>query len=392
MNLHFGVLAIAVALLCGCNTDVTPESQAKSIDDNDGRYWSTGDPATLGFDAKKLAAVRDYAFQADHHTQSVLIIRHGQIAAEWYRDGVTKDSWATSWSVAKSYASALIGIAIDEGLIESVDQAVSTWIPEWNGTDNAKITLKHVLGMATGLDYTETYDFLGDNDVRDMLFENDHLTFALQQTAASPPGTTWYYNSANTMLLSRILERATGMSVDDYARKKLFEPLGMSKVEWWQDGQGNTLTYCCIDTTSRDFARFGQLFLQKGRWAGEQIVSEAWVAESVQPSQPDYAGYGYKWWLNTEGEPDSWTTAPLDMYAAIGRDYQYIFVFPTQEMVVVRNGDYVKPDHPPVAPEGLFAAGLFIHGVGPTGSTGPIEGTWDDNQFLALVMDALAIP
>ena len=155
-----------------------------------------------------------------------------------------------SWSVAKSFTSATVGIAIEEGAIPGVDEPMTTWYPEFAGTERADMTLQDVLQMGSGLDWVENYDpeSIGDSDIIRMVTgERDQLAYAVSQPAEEPPGSRFSYSSGDTMLLSGVIEQATGMPADEYATDVLFEPLGLERAEWWRDGEGHTLTYCCFD-------------------------------------------------------------------------------------------------------------------------------------------------
>jgi CubicO group peptidase (beta-lactamase class C family) len=288
--------------------------------------------------------------------------------------------------MGKSFTSALIGIAIDEGLIASVDEPMTTWYPAWKGTEREDITLGDVLRMSSGLDWVESYDpaAIEESDIIQMvLFQPNQLRYAARRPALNPAGDVWSYSSGDTMLLSGVIEQVTGMSTEEYAEDRIFEPIGIDQVEWWQDARGHTLTYCCRDTTSRDFARFGWLYLSGGTWGDEQVVPGEWVDESLEPA-PTYEGYGYQWWLtgNTEDR------LPGDLYSARGHDGQYIYVIASLDLVVVRNGTYVKHDGEPIADPNLFgkypSSGL-VEGQG----TSPPESGWDDAEFLTQIIDSL---
>lgn len=347
--------------------------------------WSVEDPAEHGMDADKLEEARSYAFTPDRNTQGVVVVHDGAIVSEWYADDADQDSWAASWSVAKSFASALIGIAIDEGKIPGVDEPMTTWYPDWADDERSEVTLRDVLQMAPGLEWNESYDptDMGSSDIIKLGFsEPDQLAYAISRPpSGNEPGTFFLYSSGTAMLLSGVLEQATGMSADEYAQSVLFDPIGMEKVEWWQDAVGNTLTYCCVDTPSRGFARFGQLYLNEGQWGDEQVVPESWVADSVTGSPAAPEAYGYQWWLDDyEGVPD-------DTFAAIGHDGQYIYVIPSLDLVVVRNGTYAKFDGPPIAEPSLYGKYPPDDLVPGKGTKPPDE--WDDSSFLAPIVDSL---
>lgn len=346
--------------------------------------WVVEAPEDHGLDPATLEEARTYAFAEGRNTQGVVVVRDGVIVAEWYGEGAGPDSWVASWSVAKSFASATVGIAIEQGLIPGVDEPMTTWYPEFAGTERADMTLRDVLQMGSGLDWVEDYDpsAIGESDIIRMVTgERDQLAYAASQPAEVAPGTRWSYSSGDTMLLSGVLEQATGMPADEYATDVLFEPLGLDRAEWWRDGGGHTLTYCCFDSTSRDFARFGQLYLQDGRWGDDQVVPEDWVEESLVPSDAsEQAGepYGYQWWL---GEPDG---IDEDVFAAVGHDGQWIYVIPDLDMVVVRNGTYVKNPGPPVADPNLFPV-YPSDGFVPGQGTAPPD-DWDAAEFLGPII------
>jgi CubicO group peptidase (beta-lactamase class C family) len=175
------------------------------------------------------------------------------------------------------------------------------------------------------------------------------------------------------------------MPAEGYARTKVLDPIGMEQFEWWRDAAGHTLTYCCFDSTSRDLARFGQLYLQEGRWGDRQVVPSSWVGDSIQPAATTSdAGedlYGYQWWLTpVDGLPD-------DMYSALGHNGQSIHVIPSLDLVVVRNGTYVKDPGPPVADPTLFPLYPSDGLVPGKGTIAPA--TWDTADFLQPIVDSL---
>lgn len=372
----------------GDGTDGTTDDEALADTQDEGPFeWPVADPTDHGMDPAGLDAAFDYAAEEGRNTQGVVVVHDGAIVGEWYADDVDAQSWAASWSMAKSYASALVGIAIDEGLIDSVDEPMTTWYPEWADTGRGDITLRDVLQMSSGLDHTESYstDTVEESDIIQMvLFQTDQLAYAADRPALHEPGTEWNYSSGDTMVLSGVIEQVTGTATADYAQEKLFEPLGIESVDWWSDAEGNTLTYCCVDTTSRDFARFGLLYLQEGEWQGDQVVPADWVTESLEPAE-SWDGYGYQWW-RTGAESDD---LPDDLFSARGHDGQFTYVVPSLDLVVVRNGTYDKHDGDPVADPNLFS--LYPSGVAPEGGTfapDPEVG-WDDAEFLAPILEAI---
>ncbi len=334
-------------------------------------------------DSAELEGARDYAFQEGKNTQGVVVVRDGVIVAEWYEDGRGATSFATSWSVAKSFTSALIGIAIREGLIDGVDARVAEFFPDWRGTNKEAITLRHVLSMESGLQWDEDYTPDDVSDIiRMIVLEEDHLAYAAARPPEVPPGTRFSYSSGDTMLFSGVLEAVTGGKAGEYAREKLFDPIGMEPVDWWRDAVGHTVTYCCLDTPTRELAKFGLLYLRGGRWEGRQVVPADWVEASTTPNGL-WEGYGYQWWLTGLTNPD----LPRDLYSARGHDGQYIYVVPSLDLVVVRNGHYDKHPGEPMAAPSLWALlpsdGLIEgHGTVPPDS-------WSDIAFLDPVLRSI---
>ena len=389
-----GRTAVAIALAVGalaCSGDDEGGS-ATPDDDRAGNAvdvtgdWAVEDPEDHGLDPDGLEEARAYAFAEGRNTQGVVIVRDGVIVAEWYADGAGPDSWAASWSMAKSFTSATVGIAIEQGLVPGTDEPMATYYPEFAGTPREDMTVRDVLQMGSGLDWVENYspESIGESDIIRMVTgESDQLAYAASRPAAVAPGSRWSYSSGDTQLLSGVLAQATGVAADEYARDVLFDPIGMTQVEWWRDAAGNTLTYCCLDTTSRDFARLGLLYLQGGRWGDEQVVPEHWVDESLQPSPASEAAgepYGYQWWLSDLEGSD------VDISAAIGHDGQWIYVVPELDLVVVRNGTYVKHPGPPVADPTLFP--LYpSDGLVPGEGTSPPD-DWEAEGFLGPILDA----
>lgn len=346
-----------------------------------GDEWTVADPADHDIDPAGLEAARAYAFQPQLHTQGVVVVHGGEIVGEWYEEGADAESWAASWSVAKSFTSAAVGIAVEEGAIAGVDEPAATYLTEWQGTDREAITVEHLLQMSSGLDWDEDYRGADAEIVRMVTGEPDQLAYALSVPLGVEPGTRWSYSSGDTMLLGGVVEAATGERLEDYATEHLLDPIGIDQVEWWRDAEGHTLGYCCLDTTSRDFARLGLLYLHEGEWDGEQVVPASWVADTIEPVADSDGQYGYQWWTyDIEG-------TPAETFLAEGIDGQFIYVIPSLDLVVVRNGTYVKDPGPPVADPALFP-------VYPSGSLVPGRGTsepegWDSSAFLTPIVEAI---
>jgi CubicO group peptidase (beta-lactamase class C family) len=346
--------------------------------------WQMSTPAAQGMKQEGIDVALDYAFQAAKNTQGVLVIRHRSIVAERYEAGRDASSFAASWSMGKSITSALVGIAIDRGLIKNVDVKMTDYYPDWVGTAKADMRLRDVLQMASGLAWVEEYRPGADvaSDIVTMVFEADALKFASTRPFKNAPGSVFNYSSGDTMLVSGVLEKATGMSALEFGKKELFTKIGMSPVEWWRDTSGHTLTYCCVDTPTRQFAKFGLLFLERGKWNGERIISEAWIDESLRPSS-SFEGYGFFWWLI--GRTNA--AIPADTYAARGVDGQLIYVIPSRDLIVVRNGHYDKRLGDALADPNLFTV-YPSFGLVPDAGTRPPD-SWKDEEFLAPIVGAV---
>lgn len=351
--------------------------------------WTVDTPESHGIDLAGLDTALEYAFVPERNTQGVVVVHDGAIVAERYGPDADATSVAASWSVAKSFTGALVGIAIEDGLIDGVDEPMSTWIPEWEGTPKGDITLIDVLRMQSGLDFNEDYDIgaLEDSDIIQMIINHtDQFAYAESRPVAHEPGTRFNYSSGDTLLLGRVIESATGMSTGDYAEQELFDPLGIDDATWWQDAEGNTLTYCCLDMATRDFARFGQLYLDEGRWGDDQLVPEEWVRDSTTAvaTSEDVPDYGYQIWVGPE-DPEL-----PHYFSFLGFDGQYVYVVPEYDLVIVRNGIYRRSDCEPVADPNLIGC-YAAFGINPQMGTVP-PSDWSDTEFLTPILEAIDAP
>ena len=379
--------ALLTGLLVGAPGGLTradakrPTTAAVAVAPGDG--WDVVEPEAEGMDGATLFKAKAYAFQEDRHTQGVVVTRGGHLVAEWYAPGEGPQSWSASWSMAKSFASALVGIAIDQGKIADVDVSMATFFPDWAGTDKAKIRLRDVLHMESGLQWSEDYNpaDTAASDIIQMGIVPDQLAYAASRPVAYAPGTRFNYSSGDAMLLSHVIEVATGMPADEYAQQMLFGPLGIDQVEWWRDGAGHTLTYCCLDTTSRNYARMGLLYLRGGQWNGRQVVPAAWIQDSVAATANSGGRYGFQWWIGHSDQVDG------PIYMMNGHDGQFTYVVPSLDLVVVRNGDYVKSECEPVADPTLFGP-YPPSGLAPGRGTTP-PASWNHDDFLGPIVDSI---
>ena len=293
--------------------------------------WNTVSPETLGIESSEVKELFDYIKEPYLNTQAAILIKGNNIIAEYYADGYNENDLVTSWSVAKSFSSTLIGIAIDEGYINSVDDSIALYLPEWKTKPQANISLKYLLGMRSGMD---------DHPGVGVYFQGDMVSYSLDRDISRDPGIAFSYSNEDSMLFSRIIENATGVDFQEYADTRLFDKLNI-KETWWTDKSGNTLTYAGLDMTPREFAKFGLMIAQEGKWLDEQIVSESWVKEATTEFD-NLASYGYQWWTSTISESGLGTARQVDypFFSALGLDGQYIYVWPEKDLVLVRFTKY----------------------------------------------------
>jgi CubicO group peptidase (beta-lactamase class C family) len=279
------------------------------------------------------------------------VVRDGKLVGEWYFGGTGPNTTQNVFSVTKSFTSTLVGIASDDGDLRVGDKA-STWIPAWKGTPSDAVTIRDLLSMDSGRQWSFLTDYV------QLLAAADRTAFAIGLAQSQPPGKRWTYNNAAVQTLEQVLERATGEEVAAFAAKRLFEPLGMTHTTMTTDRAGNAQTFEGIMSTCRDLARFGVLMLDKGRWGAKQIVSSGWVEQATGRSSTALnAAYGYLWWLNRKGTlPFSSATtkprqlvpgAPAAMVWALGLGNQLIQIDPGSRTVVVRLGTAEASPRPP---------------------------------------------
>jgi len=271
-------------------------------------------------------------------TVAFVVIKNDSLLHEQYWDGYGADSRSNSFSMAKSFVSILVGMAIDEGKIKSIDQPVSDFLPEFREGDNAKLTIKHLLTMSSGINFDENYvNPLAYPAAAYYGSDLKKLTYGYKVT--EEPGKTFKYLSGNSELLAFILEKATGKTLSDYMSEKLWKPLGAKNTALWSldKENGTEKAYCCFNSNALDFARIGELYLDSGKWNGVQVINPEYVANSIVPAGLlDINGakadnYGYAWWLIPDYKGHY-------VFYARGILGQYILCIPDQKMVVVRLG------------------------------------------------------
>jgi CubicO group peptidase (beta-lactamase class C family) len=325
--------------------------------------WPTASLAEVGMDEKVVGEaverIHDGTYQNIH---SILIVKDDKLVFEEYFSGYAWDyddpqfkGELTDYdvdtihnlaSVTKSVTSALVGIAVDQGAIQGVDEKVFAYFTEYADLSDERkdaITLKHLLTMTSGLEWNETDLTYSDtsNDLVQLFIISDPIEYILAKPVVDEPGTRWYYNGGGTNILGEVIREATGMRMDDFAEEYLFAPLGITNYEWDFINADMIHASGNLKLRPRDMAKLGILFLNEGVWDGVQIVSKGWVEESTksQVVLPWGDGYGYQWWRRAYR---SELTAVESFFAA-GWGGQRIMVFPSLDMVVVfTGGNYVE--------------------------------------------------
>ncbi len=309
-----------------------------------GTPWPAGDGLGAlpdGADAGALDAAIATAFTEDdpqgrlRNTRAVAVVEDGRLVAERYADGFGADTPLLGWSMTKSVANAMVGRLVGEGLL---DTAATGLLPAWADDDRSSISLDDLLRMSSGLAFEEVYD--PGTDVTEMLFTpTDAGAYAASKPLEAEPGTRWHYSSGTSNIVCDLAHEASGMG-PEMARELVFAPLGMSSAVLEPDAAGGLVCSSYLYATARDWARFGQWFLQDGEWDGEQLLPAGWVAYSTTPVELEAENpYGAHWWLNAgpDGERRM-PSVPADAYWASGNEGQQVVVVPSADLVVVRLG------------------------------------------------------
>ncbi len=274
-------------------------------------------------------------FQKNHKTVAFMIIRNDSILYEKYYSGYDDSAIIPSFSLSKSFISALIGIAIDEDFIKNVHQPITDFIPELkqNNPRFENITLEHLLNMRSGIRFNEGYS----NPFADMAkyyYGRNLNKYLAQLKIETPPDEKYNYLSVNTLLLGIALERATGKKLNQYLEEKIWKPLNMEfDASWSIDSKKDNQikSFCCINARTRDFAKFGRLYLHNGKYNNQQIIPEEWIKKTMaitndSKDSQDYA-YNYSWRIKEDGA--------IFAKGVLG---QYIYVFPEKNIIIVRLG------------------------------------------------------
>ncbi len=314
-------------------------------------------PDSYEFEGEQLNLIEGL----DHfHTDGLIILHDGKMLFEKYWNGNTKDSKHIAFSVSKSYLSALFGIAIEEGLIKSIDDNVSIYLDDFEGTGYEDVKIKNLLQMSSGIEFNEDYaDPNSDINrfARATAKGSSFRDFAKTLKNGKKQGTYNHYVSLDTQVLGMILESVTDMPLREYLYKRIWSKIGTESDAYYiADKTGTDMALGGLNATLRDFSKFGQLYLNEGSWDGEQIVPKSWVVKSHTPDAPHLMpnagdlsssewGYGYQWWIPGD---------PLTDYTAHGIFNQFIYVDPVSNVVIAKTSsnhrfrsekDYSKAAH-----------------------------------------------
>jgi CubicO group peptidase (beta-lactamase class C family) len=315
--------------------------------------WRTSTPEEQGLDSASILSMLQEIQQKDLNIHSVLVVRHGYLVTEVYFPPYTQEIKHPIYSITKSVTSAMTGMAIRDGHIKNIQQPVLDFFPEIAKATKDKylrdMTLEHLLTMSAGFNKGTLPDFAG----RDASFDavRHILTY---QSVLDKPGETFYYDSGLPHVLSTVIQETSGLTLEEYARLNLFNPLGISDFSWQSDPQGITNGSTGLSLRPQDMAKLGYLYLHNGQWKGKQIVPANWVRASttrhmetkglMNTAEDD--GYGYYWWIDSFGG-----------YSAHGLGGQYVFVLPGLDMIVVFTGSLADPSFP--APHELLKTYLL---------------------------------
>ena len=343
---------------------MTPDTRAQSFRSMDTAFpfhviQRGGPVAELPRAERKLDVTYSYSGQthtlddllARSGTQGFLVVKDGKVVEERYFNGADETSKFTSWSVGKSFTSTLVGLALADGKIKSVDDPITEYLPELKGSGYDTVPIKDILEMSSGVKFTEEYGN-GQSDVSimwnaTMVQESQSIgDYAKTLGRAEAPGTKFVYRSVDTAVLGMLVHRVTGERLADMLSRRIWQPLGMEHdATWLTDRSGPAgleAAFCCINATLRDYARFGLLFLHRGKSGDRQLVPEKWIDEATNPQSPQVRygplfrgapiGYGYQWWLPAAGDDHP--------YTAEGVFFQFVYVNPKYNLVIVKTSAY----------------------------------------------------
>jgi CubicO group peptidase (beta-lactamase class C family) len=327
-------------LLCSCAEAHAPYPE---------QDFPPSTPEAQGMDAGRFVKMIRYIRETRKDVHDIVIVRNGYEVAEAVFFPERSDFMHIVNSCTKSVTSALLGIALGEGMIKSVNDSMLDYFRDRNvdASDKRKraLTIRNLLTMTDGMDWTEEGNYGGEGDSWGLMWKSpDQVDYVLSRPMRDAPGRSFYYNTGASHILSAIIQKASGRTAFEFAREKLFAPLGITEAYWSSDTDGVTIGGAGLYLRPMDLAKFGYLYLRKGKWRDRQVVPARWVEESTarQIETPrglaGRYGYGYQWWMNGFGG-----------YSARGYRGQYLFVVPALDLVTVfacslKNSDFFMPE------------------------------------------------
>jgi CubicO group peptidase (beta-lactamase class C family) len=317
------------------------------------KAWQSRAPAELGFDPDKLTQA--LAFKTQYtNTTGLMVIRHGYVAVEQYVAPVNAATMHESYSMAKSFTSGLVGIAIGDGKLASTDEKICKYYPDrWNCNDpsdgRSKVTVQHAMNLTTGVAWQEDWHSRSAGKVNDA-FAANLLEKVLSRQVTQEPGSAMRYSTGDPSLLSGVLQKSTGMTALAYAKQKVFDVIGTPGIRWNQDPQGRTTTYAGLQATVRDYAKYGYLYLRRGEWDGKQVIPAEWIDRTTRAEKPCSDWNRNLWHQNLPIRlghqdpscpsmfcpPAQFADLPADGFFAEGVYGQFIFIVPSADLVIVR--------------------------------------------------------
>jgi CubicO group peptidase (beta-lactamase class C family) len=374
-------LCIFFILISACTT--TPKhtpTQSDSIGYWPTDGWLTSTPEEQGMDSETLADMLMLIQDEDYKIDSLTIVRNGYIVLDVAIYPFIPDTKHFIHSCTKSIISALIGIAIDQGKIKSVDVPLLDFFPSRQTANldaqKTAITLEDLLTMSTGFRCRDSYLYRWEG-LQDLRSSKDWIQYMLDLPMQEEPGTRFEYCNGASFLLSAILQESTGVSAEEYAREYLFTPLGISDYHWPANPQGISIGWGEMYLRPHDMAKIGYLYLQGGIWEGKQILSAEWVRESTRKhiSATLEDGYGYQWWVHEAG-----------FYLALGYAGQFIYVLPDKDLIVVFTSDLEESDF--YVPQDLLMEYIIPAAL----SSDPLPANPDGEILLQSYIDKLSSP
>ncbi|WP_166334507.1 serine hydrolase domain-containing protein [Sphingobacterium chungjuense] len=275
--------------------------------------------------------------QFHENIQSVayVIIQRDSVLLDAYFDGYSSDSKSNSFSMAKSVVAAILGKAISEGKIQSLDQKIIDFVPEITGEFSSELTFKDLVSMSSGMRWEE--DYYSPFSVTTQLYFDSNIQKVITDLPIyKKPGTAFIYQSGDTQLLGIAIQRATGQSLSELLSTYFWQPMQAEHDALWQvDSEANGIekAYCCIASNALDFARFGKLYRDNGKWNGQQLLDSAYVQASLKPRFADSPEYGYGWWMGTFDQKP--------FFYMDGHLGQYVITIPADDLIIVRLGHQI---------------------------------------------------